>query len=889
MPESYNPFLKMQNYFKDVIRAALTIFIVLFGYKTIFSGEMKMLKNDKGSLVLLLTKFSVVLFLIFYNGWQRGIYDYLIKFSMSGYTFVNSIFSSLMPNSRSTVLNLYDNVILKVIEYDDATSSEKDVTMCYRYGLMNDIEFRHRTETYGCGTGGFRSKPESEIYIKRNDNFPNQNENHLILSTNQEIEKLLYYIDKYNEENVTQFKLVAKKEGSDVWNENLAEVGLWNSNYDGCYFDTTEYPEGKEYLAFFDTFDCKMIRYLGYSIDSAVPNLFLYSLIFFIPQYFFPNLDGLNKVVSGLGSFMFGLMMTFAFVMFNFLVKAVYTFLSSFFMISFLIFLSPVVLPLMFFEKTKKIYESWYENILGLIFKPMFNLALLIMYLNIMDTFLLKDVTFGDHSNLGRDPSIICPSNSLSFYCIINKNIIGIVDIIKSILDNGLITLGINILLVFLFFKLGDSIIDELEKLIKGIFKIGSDGANVTGLGGIEGNKDGLGSSSGMSSAMSFGKEMDEFRDTYIRGGIIAGMGSVKGSISGVMQHARNKGGHPDPNLKDYGKAVKHAFEASDKINDLEKDIRGLNDDLRKAGTAEKRSKILSKIEKKASEIQKNQTKLNQAKAYMNEKIDVKDANGNVIDKKSRNEIMKDYENYTTRKAVGIDSFSLVRTIGTGLQHFYTKAPSTKLFKTSIRDKVETVSGWLSSKFHKEKITKDVKIGEDGKEKIERVITPAPTFFDKFILTRGIKKLGRNISTAYNSKKARKKSESIAEDKQLLSNLVEEYEILKKRLDKAKEKDNISEKEIKKLEEEIARRGEEILEIESDIKKRITKMDEYNRKVSENAIINDKVYGTSSTDEKDKKNNKKDEQKKKEEELEKKIEQQQKKMEEANKEEKETK
>ena len=186
LPESYNPFLKMQNYFKDVIRAALTIFIVLFGYKTIFSGEMKMLKNDKGSLVLLLTKFSIVLFLIFYNGWQKGIYDYLIKFSLSGYNFVNSIFSSLVSDSRNTVLNLDGNVILKVVETDDLVVKKDDtlypvesnVTMCYRYGLMNDIEFRHRTETYGCGTGGFRSKPESEIYIKRNDNFPNQNENH---------------------------------------------------------------------------------------------------------------------------------------------------------------------------------------------------------------------------------------------------------------------------------------------------------------------------------------------------------------------------------------------------------------------------------------------------------------------------------------------------------------------------------------------------------------------------------------------------------------------------------------------------------------------------------------------------------------------------------------
>ena len=532
----------------------------------------------------------------------------------------------------------------------------------------------------------------------------------------------------------------------------------------------------------------------------------------------------------------------------------------------------------MFFEKTKKIYESWYENILGLIFKPMFNLALLIMYLNIMDTFLLKDVTFGDHSNLGRDPAIICPSNSLSFYCIINKNIIGIVDIIKSILDNGLVTLGINILLVFLFFKLGDNIIEELEKLINSIFKIGSDGANVTGLGGIEGNKGGLAANEGTSSAMGFGKKLDNFRDTYMRGGVIAAMSAAKGEISSAMSNHRDK----QKDVIEYKSRLKDAYKASAKIEDLKNDIRDLNKKLRKASTETDRNKIVDKITKKASEIRQQTSKLKKAQHYMNEEIEIKDKNGNVIGKKSRKEFMDDYDNETARKAVAIEDFSLVRKIGSGLQHLYTKKPSTNMFKTSIQDKVNTASGWLGSKFHKEEITTDIKKDANGKETVEQAIAPSPTFFDKFIFTRGFKKMGRGVSTLTNNLKIKSANKKIAENKTRLYVLTKGYTILKKKLDEARENSNISEKDIQKLEDEVANKGAEVLELENEIGELITKRNEYNRIVNNNKTINDKVNkkdsDTDNEDNKTKKKNKEEDIKNKEEELQKKKNKQDEKM-----------
>lgn len=542
LPEKFNPFLKIQNYFKDIIRVALTIFIVLFGFKTIFDGDMKMLKNDKGGLVVLIVKISVVLFLIFYQGWQRGIYNYIVNFSISGYNFVNSMFSSVIKNSKNTVLNLESGAVLKVVEISAVSNSATDKLMCYRYNILNDIEFRVRSDRNGCGGDNFTNKPNVEIYVRENEDFPNQTSDHLIISRNQEIEKLIAYIEEYNKENIDKLELRIKS--SNVWSERLSDGNLWNSNYDGCYFDPSEYPNGKEYLAFFDTFDCKMIRYLGYTAGTITPNIFIYSLIMLLPQYFFPNQEMLQKVVSGIGSFAFTLMLTFALLMFNVLVKACYTFLSSFFVLSILILLSPIILPMMFYEKTKKIYESWYQNILGLIFRPMFNLALIMMYVNAMDIFLLDGVQFYGHGNNGRDPNLSCPENSISFFCLMNRGFGDVFDIIKDIFDVGLVPFVVDMFIVMLFFKLADSAMEALQTIISNIFAIGS--ANkMAGIGGVTGDK-GFGTDEAYGKAKDWGTKAETFRDTYIRGGIHAAAeagrtGIKKASNFAVMLQKDNR------------------------------------------------------------------------------------------------------------------------------------------------------------------------------------------------------------------------------------------------------------------------------------------------------------------------------------------------------------
>lgn len=528
LPDDYNPFIKLQKYFINIVKTALCLFLVLYSYKKLILIELDIL-NRKNIITLVrqVAKFSIVAYLVFSNGWRNGIYDYIVNFSTSAYDFVNRMFIKVVQNPKNQILNL-DNpngTVIKVIMEDTITGEETDITMCYRYSFFDNIEFVVKDGTM-CEKG-FRSKQINEILISNNKNFPKQENNcRLIISNNQEISRLLYYIDEYNKNATQKLKIKVSTSGEKItenstqctkrtsWdNIDSVDGGLWNKDYDGCYFDTTEYQNNKQYISFFDTLDCKMMKYLGYSTNSAAPNMLIYSVIMLLPQYFFPNMGILNKIVSGLGSMIFGFMLTFLFLMFNVIVKAVYLFTSSFFILAILIFLSPIILPMMLFKKTKQYYDNWFGQVLGTVLKPSFGLALLILYVNLMDIMLIgNDVVFSNHNNIGRGTDVLCPDNAVSFFCLVNKNPAEAYEILSVIFNGGLLDLLISIIMAFLFFKLSDSFLDELNGIIEKIFKGIGDTSDSTKMSGIHSG----GTSDALNKAKSYGKKMEDFRQKYI-------------------------------------------------------------------------------------------------------------------------------------------------------------------------------------------------------------------------------------------------------------------------------------------------------------------------------------------------------------------------------------
>lgn len=515
LPDSYNPFLKIQKSFLNIIKISLAIFLVLWGYRQVMSGgDLFGDPKSRGKMLLTLTKYSVVAFLIFSNGWQRGMYDYVVNFSTAGYSFINNLFLKVAKNPKNKVLNVPSSTVykLKIVEEDFVTNERLDFIACYRYDAIGNIHFKRPNELLGRCDRGYRKKTgetAAEMLVKENPSYPNQPETNLIISNNQEISQLIYFVDSQNSENDSKKLVLQVQESDGTWADSLANSKIWNEQYDGCYFDTTEYDSDKSYLSFFDSFDCKMIGYLGYSTNSSVPKIFLYSLGLLIPQFLFPNVQVLSKIFNAIGSFMFGLMMIFVFAMFNVLIKAVYLFVSSFFTLSILIFISPIVLPMMFFDKTKKYFDTWFEYVLGTVIKPAFGLAVLVLYVNLMDIVLIgDDVIFSKHSARGRGPNIKCPNNDFSFYCIVNDSK-EVIDTLVRIFSIGISKVLVNVIIVYLFLKLSDSFLNDLNNIIDRIFKIGS-----TSSSSQLKTDDMVGKAVGK--AMNTGKKIESFRQTYI-------------------------------------------------------------------------------------------------------------------------------------------------------------------------------------------------------------------------------------------------------------------------------------------------------------------------------------------------------------------------------------
>jgi len=179
------------------------------------------------------------------------------------------------------------------------------------------------------------------------------------------------------------------------------------SKRDGCQFgniflvDGTSvsqgtYPAGKEYLAIFDTFDCKIARYLGFGPEASVANI--------VKLIFSCFLIGPVGIYIVFALFFFGLLIIAS------AIRALHIFISSAMAIIIMVYVSPLVIPLVLFEKTKGIFKGWLSQIISFSLQPMILFAYLAIFFTLMDKTLIGSAKF-----YGQAPSraVSCES-----YCI---------------------------------------------------------------------------------------------------------------------------------------------------------------------------------------------------------------------------------------------------------------------------------------------------------------------------------------------------------------------------------------------------------------------------------------------------------------------------------------
>lgn len=161
---------------------------------------------------------------------------------------------------------------------------------------------------------------------------------------------------------------------------------------DGCQFgkislaDGTQvssgrtYPHGKEYLALWDTLDCKIARYLGFGPEVSAANI--------------AKLILAGYLTGPIGIYFATSVMFFGILFIALTLRALHIFLSSAISIIIMVFISPIVIPTMLFAKTADIFKNWLTNLISFCLQPMILFAYIAILIMVIDKTMIGSATF---------------------------------------------------------------------------------------------------------------------------------------------------------------------------------------------------------------------------------------------------------------------------------------------------------------------------------------------------------------------------------------------------------------------------------------------------------------------------------------------------------------
>ena len=198
------------------------------------------------------------------------------------------------------------------------------------------------------------------------------------------------------------------KTGPD-YDENGNQVFDYSDTYDGCYFGDNVYPEGKSYLAIFDSLDCKLMNYFGYGPDVDLPGI-LHMLL--ISMIFSP----LALVTVILGSILFVILLVIV-------IKVLHLFLMSMIAINIMVYVSPIIFPTLLFDKYKGIFNKWLDNLIGFCLQFVFVIIFTGFLIGNLDKFAIGSARWVGHDRTtGRLPTLVCGDATDSVVCIFKVN-----------------------------------------------------------------------------------------------------------------------------------------------------------------------------------------------------------------------------------------------------------------------------------------------------------------------------------------------------------------------------------------------------------------------------------------------------------------------------------
>lgn len=109
-----------------------------------------------------------------------------------------------------------------------------------------------------------------------------------------------------------------------------------------------------------DSIDCRISRYLGIGLNNRSPEA---------PQFLLVAI-GMLASFNPIGWIIFALSVVFIIFVILIIIRTVQIYIISFVSIVLLIYVSPLIFPLMLFEHTKSSFDRWFKQVLGYMLQP---------------------------------------------------------------------------------------------------------------------------------------------------------------------------------------------------------------------------------------------------------------------------------------------------------------------------------------------------------------------------------------------------------------------------------------------------------------------------------------------------------------------------------------
>lgn len=163
---------------------------------------------------------------------------------------------------------------------------------------------------------------------------------------------------------------------------------------------TAEYPVGKNYMALWDMVDCKFSKYLGIGDNASLPDA---------PQVLLVAALAPISTAYGIPIFFFSLMTTAVIIMI--IVRVVHIYIMSVIGLVILAYIAPLVVPAVFFERTKPIFKNWLEQLMAMFLQPIILFGMLSFLLVAIDSVVFGDNHYFKNDKIENTTGIVTPSN----------------------------------------------------------------------------------------------------------------------------------------------------------------------------------------------------------------------------------------------------------------------------------------------------------------------------------------------------------------------------------------------------------------------------------------------------------------------------------------------